>query len=48
MTTPPITSFDYQVLAETVALFDAYANDKDGSRNMPWSSEQVGLGGDCV
>ena len=30
------------------ALFDPYANDEDGSRNMPWSSEQVGLGGDRV
>ena len=23
--------------------FDPYGNDEDGSRNMPWSSEQVGL-----
>ena len=45
-TTHPITSFDYHVLAEGVALFYPYASDEDGNRNMPSSSKQVGPGGD--
>ena len=34
------------VLAEGLALFDPDANDEDRNQNMPWSSQQVGLGGD--
>ena len=45
-TTPPITSFDCHVLAEGVALVYPHTSDEDGNRNMPSSSEQVGLGGD--
>ena len=43
---PRITSFDYHVLPEGVALIYLHASDEDGHRNIPWSSEQVGLGGD--